>query len=322
MEVLLSPPKPIFIGTDEIALQLEKLRKTANEPLAGLFGPASMTWRVSRESALFLGAGRALLLQLAHPWVANAIASHSRTLGDRIGRFHRTFDLTFTMIFGTLDQAVGAALRLHRRHAAIEGVLPSAIGTFAKGSAYRANEVAALRWVHSTLTETTIVVHDLILPPLTADERNRLYAESRKYGALFGIPENLMPERWADFVAYNEAMLSSNTLTVGDTAREIAAEIFAPQEAGWKVPRWYLDLTAHLLPKTLRSAFALDYGEVEREGAERVIAWLRRFYPMLPSRVRYVGPYHEAVGRLAGQTVPDHVTQWFNRMWIGRRQLR
>jgi uncharacterized protein (DUF2236 family) len=315
------PDKPLFIGSDEIALQLENLKKVTSEPLAGLFGPTSMTWRVSRESALFLGAGRALLLQLAHPWVANAIAEHSRTLVDCIGRFHRTFDFTFTMVFGTLDQAVGAALRLHRRHAAIHGALPSAIGNFAEGSTYRANEVAALRWVHSALTETTIIVYDLIFPPLTADERERLYAESRVNAALFGIPESQMPNRWADFVAYNEAMLSSNALMVGEAAREVVAQIFAPQEAGWRVPRWYRNLTAHLLPQTLRSAFGLDYSQVERGRAERAVALIRRLYPMLPPRLRYVAPYHEAVGRLAGRANPDHSTQWLNRMWIGRRQL-
>jgi uncharacterized protein (DUF2236 family) len=319
MEALL-PHKPIFLGDDEIALELDKLRKVVREPLAGFFGPTSMTWEVSRESVLFLGAGRALLLQLAHPWVANAIAEHSRTLVDRIGRFHRTFDVTFTMIFGTLDQAVGAALRLHRRHAAIHGVLPTTGGTFAEGSTYRANDVSALRWVYSTLIETTIIVHDLILPPLTADERNRLYAESRINAALFGIPENLMPNRWADFVAYNEAMLSSNILTVGGVARDVVAQIFAPQ-AGWRVPRWYRHLTAHLLPDKIRSAFRLGYGQVERRRAEHAIAWIRGFYPMMPPRLRYVAPYHEAVGRLAGQAVPDQLTQWLNQMWIGRRLL-
>ena len=52
---------------------------------------------------------RALLLQLAHPWVAAAIIDHSRTLGDPIGRFHRTFAVVFTMVFGTVDQALSAA---------------------------------------------------------------------------------------------------------------------------------------------------------------------------------------------------------------------
>ena len=43
----------------------------AAESLAGVFGPDSAAWRVNGEAVIvFLGAGRALLLQLAHPWVA------------------------------------------------------------------------------------------------------------------------------------------------------------------------------------------------------------------------------------------------------------
>ena len=88
---------------------------------AGIFGPDSVIWRVDREATVFLGAGRALLLQLAHPWVAAAIAQHSRSLTDPVGRFHRTFSTVFTMVFGTTGQALAAARRLHRRHTAIGG---------------------------------------------------------------------------------------------------------------------------------------------------------------------------------------------------------
>ena len=318
---LTSPQEPIFVSSDEFELQIDKLRSAAGDPSAGFFGPTSLTWRVGREAALFLGAGRALLLQLAHPWVATSIAEHSRTLVDRVGRFHRTFDLTFTMIFGTRDQAIGAARRLHRRHAAIRGILPQAVGPFAKGSAYRANEVAALRWVHSSLNDTSIVVHDLLFPPLTKEERERFYAESRISAALFGVPQSLMPKHWSDFVAYNEAMLSSDVLAVGEAALATARAIFAPQGTGLRPPQWYRDLTAHLLPPRLRDAFELDYGEDERHRAERAIGWIRCVYPLLPRYFRWVGPYHEAIGRLAGQARPDRATQWLNRFWIGRRQL-
>ena len=147
----------------------------------------SLTWRVDREAAIFLGAGRALLLQLAHPWVAAAISEHSRTFADPVGRFHRTFNITFTMVFGTLDQALAASRRLHRRHAAVTGILPQAAGRFEAGSAYSANEVSALRWVHATLVETALQTHDLVLPVLTNSEREQYWAEAKLYAALFGI---------------------------------------------------------------------------------------------------------------------------------------
>jgi uncharacterized protein (DUF2236 family) len=317
---LTAPQKPIFVTSDDLERQIEQLKDTG-ESSAGLFGPTSLTWRVGRETALLLGAGRALLLQLAHPWVANAIAEHSRALVDRVGRFHRTFDLTFTMSFGTRDQAIGAARRLNRRHAAIHGVLPHTIGPFPGGSTYRANEVAALRWVHASLLDTSIVVHDLVLPPLTVEERERFYAESLLTATLFGIPQSLMPEHWSDFVAYKQAMLTSDVLIVSEAARAIARQIIAPQGAGLGWPRWYRDLTAHLLPSRLREPFGLDYGADERRRADHVVAWLQRVYPVLPQFLRFVGPYHEAVGRLAGRTLPDRATQWLNLMWIGRRQL-
>jgi uncharacterized protein (DUF2236 family) len=319
METLTSPQEQKFVTSDDLESQIDQLKNTG-EALSGLFGPTSLTWHMARETALFLGAGRALLLQLAHPWIASAIAEHSRVLANRIGRFHRTFRLTFTMTFGTRDQAIGVARHLHGRHAAIHGILPQTIGPFPGGSAYQANEVAALRWVHASLLDTSIIVHDLVLPPLTTEERERFYTESRLAAALFGIPQDSLPEHWSDFVAYREAMVSSDVLTVSKTAREMALQVVAPQD-GMGPPRWYRDLTAHLLPGRLREAFGLGYGEDERRRAKRVISWVQWVYPMLPGSVRFVGPYHEAVGRLAGRTVPDCATQCLNLMWIGRRQL-
>src|SRR5215469_3802240 len=150
---------------------LDAVRAAAASPCAGIFGPESMTWRIDRESAIFLGAGRALLLQLAHPWVAAAIGEHSRAIADPVGRFHRTFDSVFTMAFGTVDQALSSARRLHRRHARIRGNLLAAAGPFAAGSRYVANDIEALRWVHATLVETALLAHDLVCPPLTSEER-------------------------------------------------------------------------------------------------------------------------------------------------------
>src|SRR5208282_6628274 len=106
----------------------------------------SVSWKINRESALFLAAGRAALLQLAHPWVAAAIAEHSRTLHDPIGRFHQTFRVMFTVSFGSVEQAIAAARHLHARHQSIRGTLPEASGAFAEDSPYEATEVHALLW--------------------------------------------------------------------------------------------------------------------------------------------------------------------------------
>jgi len=149
--------QPLLVGEADLEHELALVSSTAAESSAGAFGPSSVMWRIDKEAVIFLGAGRALLLQLAHPWIATAITQHSRTLADPIGRFHRTFNAMFTIVFGTTEQALAAARRLHRRHAQVSGTLAEAVGPFAAGSRYEANDFVALRWVHATLIETALV---------------------------------------------------------------------------------------------------------------------------------------------------------------------
>jgi len=52
--------------------------------------------------------------------------------------------------------------------------------------------------------------------------------------------------------------------------------------------------------RTLRDQFKIRYQRAEQEAAERALVRVRRFYPQLPKRLRYVGPYQEAQGRLKG----------------------
>ena len=309
------------VSQSDLEAALDVIQARAAGSVEGVFGPASITWRIDREAVLFLGAGRALLLQLAHPWIAAAITEHSRTFADPIGRFHRTFDVMFAMVFGSLDKALAAARHLHRRHTAIVGTLPEAIGPFDKGSSYRANEVAALRWVHATLVETALIVHDLILPPISLEERERYWAESRLFGALFGLASADLPADWESFATYNVAMMQSDTLFVSAAAHEVAGQIFAGGRPWLRPPRWYQALSAQLLPDRLRMGFGFAFDERDTKAAERALARIRCVYPKIPTRLRYVGPYHEAQARLQGKPQLGWATRCLNRAWIGRPEL-
>jgi uncharacterized protein (DUF2236 family) len=279
-----------------------------------------MAWRIDREAALFLAAGRALLMQLAHPWVAAAIARHSRSLHDPIGRFHRTFGIVFTIVFGTSDEAFAAARALHRRHAAITGTLAETVGALAAGSTYCANDVAALRWVFATLVEGALAGYELVSPALSGEEREAYYRDMRLFAALFGIPQPALPPDYPALSAYVEAMLAGGTIAVGAEARAIAEALFAGAGSRLRVPLWYRGLTAQLLPARLRRDFGLG-GECRSErAAARSLAALRFVYPRLPARLRYIGPYQEACARLAGRK-PDPATRLLNRLWIGRDSM-
>ncbi|AMA56965.1 oxygenase MpaB family protein [Bradyrhizobium sp. CCGE-LA001] len=310
-----------MVSVNDLESALDHVRADAAGPVAGVFGPASITWQIDREAVIFLGAGRALLLQLAHPWVAAAIAEHSKTLADPIGRFHRTFDIVFPMVFGSLDRALLSSRQLHRRHGMIVGAMPETVGPFAAGSRYCANDIPSLRWVHATLVETALMAHDLIVPPLSSAERERYWTESRLYGALFGLTGTDLPADWAGFAAYNAAMAQSETLTVSAAAREIAAQIFSGARPWLRPPRWYRALTARMLPERLRTGFGFELDERDERAADNALAWIRRVYPKLPDRLRYVGPYQEAQARLRGEPQPDWMVRSLNRLWIGRPQM-
>ena len=301
--------------------QLQQACSAVADRRAGLFGPGSVTWQVNREAAIFLGAGRALLMQLAHPWVAEAIEQHSDTFANPIGRFHRTFRVMFTMVFGSLDQSLAVARRLHRRHGTITGRMASSVGRYPAGSPYMANAVPALRWVHATLVDSALVAYGLALPPLSPEEREAYYADSRRLASLFGIPQAEMPGGWADFCAYMDAMTSSGSLRVSPSARIMAGRLLDFADVGFPVPIAYKALTASLLPPWLRKAYALPFGAQEGRTARKLVRRVRRIYPHLPGWLRHVGPYREAIGRLAGRDHSGPVTRLSNRVWIGETSM-
>ncbi len=184
--------------------------------------PAPVSWKINRESAVFLGAGRAALLQLAHPWVATALQQHSNVMSRPIARFHNTFRIVYTMIFGSLAQALAAARHLYNLHTTIQGELPESAGRWPHGAHYEANEIAALRWVFATLVESAEIACACALGPMPSAEREQYYADSKILAGLFGLPESALPANWQAFAAYNQAMHASGELGVSATARSMA----------------------------------------------------------------------------------------------------
>jgi uncharacterized protein (DUF2236 family) len=318
---LSSPGSRLFnVSSTDSEFLLASVTASAKDPQAGFFGPGSMTWRINRESALFLGAGRAALLQLAHPWVMASLADHSKVLARPIARFHNTFRVVFTMIFGSLGQATAAARHLYALHTRIRGELKEDTAGWKRGTHYEATELGALRWVYATLIESAVMAYECALGTLDAGAREQYYAESRRLAALFGIPAAVLPEDWNAFRAYIERMYASDQLGVSAEARVYAARLLAGAGSWIHPPQWYRALTVAWLPERLRSEFHLDFGEEMREAVEAARRRLPAIYRRLPEAVRFVGPYHEARARLAGRPC-GLAGRLGNRFWIGQARL-
>ena len=305
-------------GENEALLAAVEAR-TAN-PAAGIFGPGSASWKINRESALFLGAGRASILQLAHPWIAAALAEHSSVLARPIARFHNTFRIVFTMVFGASDQALAAARHLYALHARIRGEITEEVAAYSRGSHYQANEIAALRWVYSTLVESAVLAYEAALGALAPEELEAYYSETKTLAALFGLPAAALPADWDSFRAYNCEMTASNSLGVTSAARNMGHNLLSGAGSWVRPPRWYRALTTQWLPERFRDEFVLELSDADRRTAEGALQRLPGLYRRLPASIRFVGPWHEAQARLRHRR-GGILTGLGNRFWIGEPRL-
>jgi uncharacterized protein (DUF2236 family) len=303
------------VTREQLEASLSDLCTHVDEPRAGILGPSSLAWRLGGDLAVFIGGGRAALLQLAHPMVAHAIDHHSKTRTDVVGRFQRTFRNVFAMVFGELDDALRAARRVHSVHTRVTGTFPHAIGSWPAGSAYHANDADALRWVHATLVDTTIVVRERLDGALPASIKDRYVVELNRFAALFGIPKHLLPQRWSDHARYMDDMLGSDVLAVSANAREMGQFLFGRglPSSQPSLGRIGEAVSATLLPAHLSRAFDLRASPLPVRAG---LAAFRTLYRQLPSRMIALPARSEAERRLVGQP-PSRFSAWTERQLFG-----
>src|SRR5881409_289690 len=83
---------------------------------AGLFGPGSVSWQVNRETTVLFGGARALLMQAAHPLVLAGARQTGFYERNPWKRLERNLQLTYTITFGTREEAAESVRRINRVH--------------------------------------------------------------------------------------------------------------------------------------------------------------------------------------------------------------
>jgi uncharacterized protein (DUF2236 family) len=227
---------------------------------------------VSGAPVALFGGGRALLLEVAHPFVAAGVAEHSAYRSDPFGRLQRTLAALQAISFGEIPDALAAARGVERAHARVRGVLPDDAGAFAAGTPYSGRDPEAVRWVWATLADTALLIYERFVEPLAPADRESYYAEHRVLGRLLGVEPALVPGDWAAFRAYFDDMVEGDVLAVTPLARDIAATVLhPPADAG--AARLARSITAGLLPPRLREAFGLPWDAAR---AARLETWIEQ----------------------------------------------
>jgi uncharacterized protein (DUF2236 family) len=285
--------EPAQVRTAETTLERHRTAVRARLTEAGAVRaqPGSVSWTINREIVLVAGWGRAILLQLAHPLIAAGVAEHSSFRGgpfSSVKRLGSTVGAMLSLMFGSDDEAIGAAARINSIHDHVSGQLGEPAGVHGAGQRYSAHDPALLRWVHVTLLDSTFLTYQRLVGDLTLEERNRYCAEAAIMEPLVGIPEGLLPRTSSQLDACLRETLGSGHVAVTATSRELARAILFPSgwRAVWPAFRLVQLLTIGLLPPGIRAAYGFEWTARDARALARWTAAMRLLHRVTPPQLR------------------------------------
>jgi uncharacterized protein (DUF2236 family) len=264
-------------------------------PNPGLFGPDSVSWQVNRETSVLFGGARALLMQAAHPLVLAGARQTGFYERNPWKRLERTLHLTYTITFGTREEALAAARRINDIHRQIHGIDP------VTGRRYDALDPDLLLWVHACLVDSQLLFEQLTVGRLDEEARERFHQEQMVGAELLGLPRSLIPPTVPALRAYIEEVVRSGVLRITEDTLRVADLIrHPPPEVPWRpvlrLVSWWAFGT---LPEPLRSQYGVRWNPIRELNLRGSLRTLRLVRPALPERFREIMPARLARRRVA-----------------------
>jgi uncharacterized protein (DUF2236 family) len=262
-----------------------------------LVGPDSMVWRYASDSRLYLSSLYALVLQVAHPTVGAGVHDYSDFERRPWDRLMRTLDYVNLLVYGGLE-AAPAGRRLRDLHKGFRG-------TRSDGKRYNALEPDAYAWVHGTLIAAYVYGHAQFGRPMRRDQVERFYREYRGLGRLIGVRERDLPEDWAGFERYFARVCATeleHTESVDRVLRSVGRAapppMAVPIPAGvWRAARVPVGRAlwlggVGLIEPGLRRRLGIRFTRVDEAAFRTLGALSRATEPVLPERLKVMGPVH------------------------------
>jgi uncharacterized protein (DUF2236 family) len=269
---------------------LREMAAAVKDPRAGFLGPDSHAWRILRENVIQLGGPCAALMQVAHPHVGQGVAEHSDYKNDPIGRLERTFKTVHKVVFGTMDDALEAAMATRRIHTRVKGMTPTEAGPFPAQSRYHANRADLLLWVHATLVTGAIQSYEHFVQPLDYRDKNGLYQDLKIFGRLFGIPLAGFPVTYHDFEDYYQDAIE-HTLAVAPAGRDVGATLMKGQSYYRLASPLLVVMASGFMPRRIRKQYGLPWNPAMKLTFDQMGRGIRQARPFFHKRVLYRGAY-------------------------------
>lgn len=189
------------------------------------FSPESELWQVNRHANGLLFGPAAVLLQIAHPRVAQGVADHSDFQNDALGRLRRTLSSVNRIAFGTVAEAETMRKRMTQVHSKVSGETSAGMSGPRHYSAF---EPDLLLWVLATLIDASIQGYEFVWGSLSAQRREQFYRDFLYFGTYFGLKENECPADYEAFKDYYADMLAGDLLGSHPLCAEVAATVVNP----------------------------------------------------------------------------------------------
>lgn len=240
--------------------------------------------RIAPEAGLLLGAGRAILLQLAHPQIGLAIAKHSDFASNPLSRLVHTLGYIYALSNGTPEQQRIIVDYVDTAHAPVRGTRNVEEGT----PAYSALDPTLQLWVAATLYDSARVIAAQVLPGAGPDDEEELYRQYARLGDALQMPQHFWPESLSDFDRYFDQTLEG--LEVTEPIRSLSDELFAGTNAPWWIRRGLplmRDVTVAQLPSKVREQFGYELTAKLSKRNRRTVTLIRWATRILPKLLRH-----------------------------------
>lgn len=143
------------------------------------------------EQAMLLGAGSAVLNQLARKGVGLGVAEHSTTLKRPIDRLRTTLTYVYVMALGTDEERRIIARLVNRAHAEVRSP-----------GRYSAFDPELQLWVAATLAHSGLFIYERTFGPLDPASRERIYQQSKVFGNALQVRDEMWPATLVEFEQY------------------------------------------------------------------------------------------------------------------------
>lgn len=266
-------------------------------------GPESYTWRDFGSYLFHLMLPQAFILQSAHPIIDAAVGKEKKYKHDPWGRAKNSTKLLWPVVYSRPEKAISMGKSLRELHREIKGVDKN-------GNRYFALDPEAYAWVHMTGFDATLRMYEFFDHPVSAAQRQIMFAEWQQMGRMLGIDPRQIPQTETEYWhRFNDTI--ENKLIYGEVVRDLLSPDHfqnypVPPQASflpnalWKTINWlpgrfFHKISLLTLPENFRHRFGIRVSTIDKTLFRIFAGLVKAVYPWLPESMRYIPLAHRAI---------------------------